>query len=97
MTLGAPLTSQLFTSHDVSRLNVLNHFRDEAQAKMILLKEKSDKDLQSHNAEMKELLRIIAHERKLREFMKIKDRELQEDQQLVEWRKKKGEIRYCCE
>ena len=57
---------------------------------MILLKEKADKDLQSHNAEMKELLRIIAHERKLREFMKIKDRELQEDQQLVEWRKKKG-------
>ena len=59
---------------------------------MILLKEKADKDLQSYNTEMKELLRIIAHERKLREFMKIKDRELQEEPQLVEWRKKKGEI-----
>ena len=66
--------------------------RDEAQAKMILLKEKADKDLQSYNTEMKELLRIIAHERKLREFMKIKDRELQEEPQLVEWRKKKGKL-----
>ena len=61
---------------------------------MILLKEKADKDLQSYNTEMKELLRIIAHERKLREFMKIKDRELQEEPQLVEWRKKKGKILY---
>ena len=70
------------------------YIRDEAQAKMILLKEKADKDLQSYNTEMKELLRIIAHERKLREFMKIKDRELQEEPQLVEWRKKKGKILY---
>ena len=59
---------------------------------MILLKEKADKDLASYHTEMKELQRVIAHEQKLREFMKIKDRELQEDSQLVEWRKKKGEF-----
>ncbi|XP_064642414.1 coiled-coil domain-containing protein 63-like [Lineus longissimus] len=62
--------------------------RDEAQAKMILLKEKADKDLQQHNAEMKELIRIIEHDRKLKEFMGIKGQERQEDPQLVAWRQK---------
>jgi len=66
------------------------YFRDEAQAKMILLKEKADKDLQQHNAEMKELLRVIDHDRHLREFMGIKGQERQEDPQLVAWRQKKG-------
>lgn len=63
--------------------------RDEAQAKIILLKEKADKDLQQHQAEMKELLRIIDHDRNLREFMGIKGQERQEDPQLVAWRQKK--------
>lgn len=63
--------------------------RDEAQAKMILLKEKADKDLQQHNAEMKELIRIIDHDRKLREFMGIKGQERTEDPQLVAWRQKR--------
>lgn len=64
--------------------------RDEAQAKMILLKERADKDQQQHNAEMKELLRIIDHERNLREFMGIKGQERVDDPQLVAWRQKKG-------
>jgi len=63
--------------------------RDEAQAKMLLLKEKADKDLQQHNAEMKELVRIIDHDRKLREFMNTKGKERQEDPQLVAWRQRK--------
>lgn len=57
---------------------------------MLLLKEKSDKDLQQHNAEMKELVRIIDHDRKLREFMNTKGKERQEDPQLVAWRQQKG-------
>ena len=57
---------------------------------MIILKEKSDKDIQSHNAEMKELQRIIEHDRKLREFMMCKGKERQEDPQLVMWRQRKG-------
>ena len=57
---------------------------------MILLKDKADKDLQQHNAEMKELVRIIDHDRKLREFMNTKSKERQEDPQLVAWRQKKG-------
>ncbi|RUS82977.1 hypothetical protein EGW08_009262 [Elysia chlorotica] len=63
--------------------------RDDAQAKMIILKEKSDKDVQQHNTEMKELVRIIDHDRKLKEFMGIKGQERQEDPQLVAWRQKK--------
>lgn len=68
--------------------------RDEAQAKMILLKERADKDQQQHNAEMKELLRIIDHDRNLREFMGIKGQERVDDPQLVAWRQKKGELNY---
>lgn len=63
--------------------------RDDAQAKMIILKEKSDKDVQQHETEMKELVRIIDHDRKLKEFMGIKGQERQEDPQLVAWRQKK--------
>ncbi|CAH1775288.1 unnamed protein product [Owenia fusiformis] len=66
--------------------------RDECQAKMILLKEKADKDLQQHNAEMKELVRIIDHDRKLKEFMGIKGQERQEDPQLVAWRSRKESL-----
>ena len=57
---------------------------------MMLLKEKADKDLQLHNAEMKELVRVIDHDRKLKEFMGIKGQERQEEPQLVVWRQKKG-------
>ena len=64
--------------------------RDDAQQKMIILKEKADKDLQQHNAEMKELLRVIDHDRNLRDFMGIKGQERQEDPQLVAWRQRKG-------
>ena len=56
---------------------------------MILLKERADKDLQQHNAEMKELVRILDHDRKLKEFMGIKGQERQEDAELTAWRKAK--------
>lgn len=66
------------------------HCRDEAQAKMLFLKDKADKDLLQHNSEMKELVRIIDHDRNQREFMNTKGKELQEDAQSVAWRQKKG-------
>ncbi|XP_066528180.1 coiled-coil domain-containing protein 114 isoform X2 [Hoplias malabaricus] len=46
--------------------------RVEAQSKIMLMKEKAVKDLAQYNAEVKELERIIAHERRLKEFMTIK-------------------------
>ena len=63
---------------------------------MIILKEKADKDMQQHNTEMKELIRIIDHDRKLKEFMGIKGQERQEDPQLVTWRQKQGWV-FCDE
>ncbi|OAF65878.1 Coiled-coil domain-containing protein 63 [Intoshia linei] len=63
--------------------------RDEAQNKMIALKEKNDKDVMQHNAEMKELIRIIDHDRRLREFMNTKCKERKEDEELIAWRENK--------
>lgn len=45
---------------------------DEAQTKVIALKERSDKDIAQQEIEMKELQRIIKHDDKLKEFMGIK-------------------------
>ncbi len=39
---------------------------------MVVRREKSEKDVQQHNSELRELQRIIDHEKKLREFMNIK-------------------------
>lgn len=63
--------------------------REEAQAKMVLMRDKEDKDKVQLNAELKELIRVIDHDKKLKEFMKIKTQERQEDEELITWRKKK--------
>ena len=46
--------------------------RDEAQHRMAALKERTERDLLIKNAEIKEVLRIIDHDRKLRAFMATK-------------------------
>lgn len=43
---------------------------------------------------MREYERQIAHDRKLREFMKLKSQERQEDEELLTYRKRKGQINY---
>ena len=53
-------------------LCVCGLLRVEAQTKMTMLKEKAVKDLVQYSAEMKELERVIAHERRLKEFMSTK-------------------------
>ena len=60
---------------------------------MMALKEKADKDLSQYNTELKELMRIIEHDRKLKEFMRIKSEERAEmmDGELSSQRKKKDE------
>lgn len=67
--------------------------RDEAQGKMMALKEKADKDLSQYNTELKELMRIIEHDRKLKEFMRIKGEERAEimEGELSSLKKKKDE------
>ncbi|XP_071944329.1 coiled-coil domain-containing protein 63-like [Antedon mediterranea] len=52
--------------------------RDEAQTKMMALRDRSDKEQAQYNLELKELHRIIDHDRKLKEFMAIKAQERME-------------------
>lgn len=61
---------------------------------MIALKEKADKELLQYNMELKELIRIIDHDRKLKEFMRVKGEERADlaDKELgVKQRKKESE------
>ncbi len=46
--------------------------RDEAQARIITLREKAEKEFQAYMQEVKELDRTIEHDRKLREFLMTK-------------------------
>ena len=46
--------------------------RVEAQSKMTMMKEKAVKDVAQYNTEIKESERVIAHERRLKEFMTTK-------------------------
>ena len=39
------------------------------------LKERREKDMQTHNSEMKDLLRMISHDEKIKEFIQIKSNE----------------------
>ena len=65
--------------------------RDEAQNKMLALKEKADKEMSQYNTELKELARIIDHDRKLRQFMSRKDQERTEAHEEMEAMKRKRE------
>lgn len=75
-----------------SLYNYFFNLREETQAKMIMMKDKEDKDKMQLNVEVKELIRVINHDKKLKEFMKIKTQERHEDEELIAWRKKKGYI-----
>ena len=52
--------------------------RDDAQAKMMALKERNEKDLAQYSNEYKELMRIIDHDAKLKAFMNMKSQERSE-------------------
>jgi len=59
---------------------------------------KAETDKATSEAEMKELERQISHDRKLRDFMKLKSQERQEDEELVTYRKRKGHfafLKFC--
>ena len=73
-------------------LSPFSLYRDEAQNKMMALKERNDKDMAQHETEMKDLQRIIKHDNKLKEFMGIKvhDRADLKEEELAKKRKGKG-------
>ncbi|XP_072522401.1 coiled-coil domain-containing protein 114 isoform X2 [Salminus brasiliensis] len=67
----------------ISKSTAAYDARVEAQSKMTMMKDKAVKDLAQYNAEVKELERVIAHERRLKEFMitKCNERSSQDDTQ----------------
>lgn len=56
------------------------------------LKEKAEKELAHYNMELKELIRVIDHDRKLKEFMSRKDQERTEAHEEMEAMKRKKEF-----
>ena len=63
------------------------HFnaRDESQHRMASLRERADRELAVYNAEMKDVMRVLEHDRKLQEFMttKAEDRSSIVEEQLM--------------
>ena len=51
---------------------------------MLALKEKADKELSQYNTELKEHIRVIDHNRKLKQFMSRKDQERTEAHEAME-------------
>ena len=60
-----------------------------------MLLDKAESDKFTAEAEMRELERQISHDRKLRDFMKLKAQERHEDEELVTYRKQKGSCVIC--
>lgn len=65
--------------------------RDDSQNRMMALKDKAEKELSHYNMELKELIRVIDHDRKLKLFMSRKDQERTEAHEEIEAMKRKKE------
>lgn len=65
--------------------------RDEAQGKIVALKERIDKDRQQHDSELKDLLRTISHDNKVKGFMGVKASDRMEYKVEEAAKKKKGD------
>ncbi|XP_018408465.1 PREDICTED: coiled-coil domain-containing protein 114 [Nanorana parkeri] len=63
--------------------------RDEAQTKVQQMKEKAEKDLNQHTAEIKELQRVIDHDRRLKEFMGTKTQERAISEEVLDARRRR--------
>ena len=76
----------------VEKSCILYEQRDEANNKIVQLREKSKKDAEQHETEMKELQRLVHHERLIKLFMRQKGAERAEDPQLTAWKNKFAEL-----
>ncbi|XP_003382690.1 PREDICTED: outer dynein arm protein 1-like [Amphimedon queenslandica] len=59
----------------IDKSTVAYSAREDAQGKLLALKDKADKELAQYQTELKELVRIIDHDQRLRNFMTCKDQE----------------------
>ena len=64
--------------------------RDEALSKTSALKERNEKDQSLHESEMKDLMRTIFHDNKVKEFMAIKGSDRMEYKVEEAAKRKKG-------
>ncbi|CAF0993638.1 unnamed protein product [Adineta steineri] len=81
------LRAQLVSSIEKSVISYEQ--RKDANSKAIMLQNKAENDKAAAEAEMRELERQISHDRKLRDFMKLKSQERPEDEDLITYRKRK--------
>merc|ERR1712138_63281 len=66
----------------IEQANAAYEARDQAQAQMAALKQQADKEHQEFEREWKELGRLIENDKKMKEFMRQKERhKMLEDQQ----------------
>jgi len=65
----------------IEQANAAYEARDQAQAQMAALKQQADKEHKEFEREWKELGRLIENDKKMKEFMKQKERHQLEDQQ----------------
>ena len=71
--LERELTEQKKAMADViDKSNAAYEARNEAQSKIAQLKDKNDKELAQYNTDIKDLTRLLEHDRKLKEFMGTK-------------------------
>lgn len=57
------------------------------------MKERAEKDLNQHTAEIKELQRVIDHDRRLKEFMGTKTQERSISEEVLDARRRRGNCR----
>lgn len=55
------------------------------------MKERAEKDLNQHSAEIKELQRVIDHDRRLKEFMGTKTQERSISEEVLDARRRRGD------
>lgn len=60
------------------------------------MKEKAEKDLNQHTAEIKELQRVIDHDRRLKEFMGTKTQERSISEEVIDARRRRGDCQSYC-
>lgn len=74
-------------------LSLLTSPREEAKAKMDMLRERADKEVVQNQTEVQTLQRHIAHLEQLHRFLKLKNNERRPDPTVVEKRERRGEAR----
>ncbi|XP_066549278.1 coiled-coil domain-containing protein 63-like [Amia ocellicauda] len=72
----------------LNEANEFYHTREEAQAKIIRVRDQQEKDVEQYNAEMREIRRELNHARKVKRFLQEKRKEREPDQEFLNAKEK---------